>query len=138
MDAWQTLLRTHAHVIAVLERELVDEADLPLSWYDVLLNLHEAPQRRLRMQELADAVVLSRSGLTRLVDRMAVAGLVQRRHSDDDRRVIYAILTDGGERRLREAAPVHVRGIEAHFGQYLTESEANELVGTLSRVMRGE
>ena len=84
-----------------LERDLLAEAELPLGWYDVLLQLAEAPERRLRMAELADRVLLSRSGLTRLVDRLAAEGLVTREPFPDDARGPYTVLTDAGLDRLR-------------------------------------
>ncbi|MBK8561612.1 MAG: MarR family transcriptional regulator [Dehalococcoidia bacterium] len=86
MAAWRTFLTAHARVTALLEDELQRERELPLTWYDVLLHLREAPERRLRMTELAAAVLLSKSGLTRLVDRMYAAGLVNRSPDGDDRR----------------------------------------------------
>src|SRR5688572_19066860 len=99
MRAWQALLHAHHQVIRMLDRELRDEHDLPLAAYDVLLRLARAPGRALRMTELADRVMLSPSGMTRLVDRLVDKGLVERRTDPEDGRVALASLTDQGLRR---------------------------------------
>lgn len=91
------------------------EEDLPLASYDVLVQLAEAPERRLRMTELAGAVLLSRSGLTRLVDRLTSEALVTRQVCEDDARGTYAVITDRGIARLRKASKVHLRGVEEHM-----------------------
>ena len=134
MAAWRAFLTAHARVTAALERELLAERGLPLAWYDVLVQLSEAPGGHLRMTDLAAAVLLSKSGLTRLVDRMAEAGLVDRSPSDADRRGRTVCLTAAGAARLREAAPVHLQGIEEHFAGRLSEAEAWALAEVLSRV----
>jgi DNA-binding MarR family transcriptional regulator len=137
MGAWRAFLAAHARVTAALERELVAERGLPLAWYDVLVQLSEAPVGRLRMTDLAAAVLLSKSGLTRLVDRMAEAGLVERSPNDADRRGRIVCLTAAGTARLREAAPVHLRGVQEHFGARLTGNDARLLSETLAKVGRG-
>jgi DNA-binding MarR family transcriptional regulator len=134
MRAWRSFLEAHARVVDALARELKEVEDLPLPWYDVLVQLHEAPQRRLRMQELAEAVVLSKTGLTRLVDRMERAGLVVREPCPDDRRGTYAELTDAGYERLRQTAPTHLRGIDAHFTSLIDAAEAETLARVLERI----
>ncbi|MBK9344661.1 MAG: MarR family transcriptional regulator [Dehalococcoidia bacterium] len=133
--AWRTFLTAHARVTALLEDELQRERELPLTWYDVLLHLREAPERRLRMTELAAAVLLSKSGLTRLVDRMYAAGLVNRSPDGDDRRGRWVMLTPQGKKRLREAGPVHVRGINRHFIDYLTPEAAQGMTEALARIV---
>ena len=95
VGVWRAYLRTHAEMVRRLERDLQAQADMPLGWYDVLLQLAEAPERRLRMAELAEQVLLSRSGLTRLVDRLAAEGLVTREPFPGDARGLYTVLTDG-------------------------------------------
>jgi DNA-binding MarR family transcriptional regulator len=134
MKAWRAFLTAHARVTAVLETELQQERALPLAWYDVLLQLREAPDRRLRMTELAGAVLLSKSGLTRLVDRMCAAGLVDRSADSADRRGRWVTLTEAGRARLREAAPVHLRGIAEHFTDQLSEADARVLAAALSSI----
>ena len=127
IGAWRAFLRAHAQVIRRLERELQDEQGLALTDYDVLVQLSAAPDRRLRMSELADALLLSRSGATRLVDRLVVGGLVERVMCEDDRRGQWAALTDAGLRRLREAAPIHLRGVATHFLDRLSPDELARL-----------
>jgi DNA-binding MarR family transcriptional regulator len=127
MAAWVGFLRVHAALVDVLGRELEQEAGLPLSWYDVLVQLTVAPEGRLRMQDLADAVILSKSGLTRLVDRMETAGLVARTSCPSDRRGTFAEITPAGTRALEEARPTHHRGIAEHFASHLGERELTAL-----------
>jgi DNA-binding MarR family transcriptional regulator len=134
LAAWRALLHAHLTVTTVLNRELEAEAGLPLTWYDVLLTLHDAGGR-LRMQELARSVLLSKSGVTRLVDRMARAGLVTREPCEDDRRGLLAVLTDAGEAALRRAAPVHLRGIDEHFCRHLDDHDAGVVHRALARVI---
>ena len=135
LAAWRLLLEAHATVTELLERELVAERGLPLNRYDVLLNLAEAPGGRLRMQELSASVLLSKSGLSRLVDRMVEAGLVRRERCEDDRRGWYAVLTDRGRSALRRAAPVHLRGIHEHFTSHLEPEEVEAMRAALARVV---
>lgn len=134
LRAWRALLESHARIVELLTTELRDAHDLPLTWYDVLLQLNEAPDRRLRMQELADRVLLSKSGLTRLIDRMEKADLVARSACPSDRRGTFAELTPAGRRRLRETAPVHLQGIINHVANLLDDEEAATLEHLLRRL----
>ena len=134
VGVWRSFLRAHAGAMRELERELATDAGLPLAWYDVLLQLAEAPQRRLRMAELADQVLLSRSGLTRLVDRLQAEGLVRREPSPDDARGMYTVLTDAGFLRLRAAAPIHLSGIQRHWLSRFSDDELRQLGDLLGRV----
>lgn len=133
LAAWRSFLHGHLVLTGVLEREMEAETGLPLTWYDVLLNLNEAGGR-LRMQELARSIVLSKSGLTRLVDRMVGAGYVCREPAEGDRRGLMAVLTPEGKEALRRAAPVHVRGIEEHFGRHVSDEEAAVVRDVFDRV----
>lgn len=135
LAAWRSFLETHARVTSVLQEELEAERDLPLTWYDVLVQLEEAQDRRLRMTDLAAAVLLSKSGLTRLIDRMCTAGLVERAPDPNDRRGTYVILTEAGLHRNKDAAPVHMRGIEEHFACHLGESEAVAMREAFGRIL---
>jgi DNA-binding MarR family transcriptional regulator len=135
LAAWRLLLEAHATVTELLEHELLAERGLPLNRYDVLLNLAEAPGGRLRMQELSASVLLSKSGLSRLVDRMVEAGLIRRERCQDDRRGWFAVLTDQGRSALRRAAPVHLRGIRQHFTRHLEPDEVAVLAEALARVV---
>jgi DNA-binding MarR family transcriptional regulator len=133
-EAWKAFLRAQAGLIRTLDRELVAEQGLPITFFDVLAQLSRAGGR-LRMSKLADAVLLSRSGVTRLVDRMVRAGLVRREQCPEDRRSLYATLTPKGERALAEALPVHFRGIAHHFGRHLSDEEAKALAAALGRML---
>ena len=135
LEVWQQFLRAHRQVLGVLGDELEQERGLPLAWYEVLLHVERAPDRRLRMSDLADAVVLSPSGLTRLVDRMVDDGLVRREPCPSDRRSTYAVLTADGRSALRRAAPTHLRGIDEHFARLLTDDEVGALSRALGRVL---
>jgi len=134
LAAWRSLLEAHAAVTELLARELEDERGLPLAWYEVLLQLATAPGGRLRMQDLAQSVLLSKSGLTRLVDRMERDGLVSRERCPSDRRGTFAVLTSKGRTAFRRAAPVHLRGIQDHFAGHLDGDEAEVLHAVLARV----
>ena len=132
--AWRSFLRAHATLVRRLEGELVAEHDLPLPSYDVLVQLSEAPGRRLRMTELAERVLLSRSGLTRLVDRLVRDGLVERQACPDDARGTLAVLTDAGLERLRTAWPTHLRGVAAHLGR-LSPGEVEQLTALMGKLV---
>jgi DNA-binding MarR family transcriptional regulator len=133
--AWRTFLRAHATVVRRLEAELVTEHDLPLASYDVLVQLSEAADRRLRMTELADRVLLSRSGLTRLADRLERDGLLERHPCPDDARGTLAVLTGAGLQRLRDAWPTHRRGVAEHFTGRLTAPEVDQLATLLGALV---
>jgi DNA-binding MarR family transcriptional regulator len=133
IGVWRSFLRAHAQAIRELERELLAVAGMPLGWYDVLLQLAEAPERRLRMAELADRVLLSRSGLTRLIDRLQAEGLVRREPSPEDARGTFTVLTTDGMARLRAAAPVHLAGIRKHWLAHFSDEELRELATLLQR-----
>ena len=134
LAAWRSLLEAHATVVELLARELEDERGLSLGWYEVLLQLAQAPGGRLRMQDLAQSVLLSKSGLTRLIDRMEGDGLVGRERCPSDRRGAFAVLTPAGRTVFRRAAPVHLRGVQEHFARHLDGAEAELLRACLARV----
>jgi DNA-binding MarR family transcriptional regulator len=135
MAAWGVFLRAHATLVDLLERELQGDQGLPLTWFDVLAQLASAPDGRLRMQELAVAIVLSKSGLTRLVDRLESAGLVERVTCPSDRRGTFAVLTVAGRQALTRAQPVVHQAIEQHFAAQLGPAEINTLGTALTRVV---
>ena len=134
-SAWGALLQVHAAVVPVLDQRLMAEAGMPLRFYDVLLELAAAPERKLRMTELADRVVLSRTRVSRLVEEMATAGLLVREQNPQDGRSAYAALTDLGLRRYRQAAPTYLAGIEEHFAKPLSDRELKALAAALHRVL---
>src|SRR5262245_34856732 len=113
--AWAALLRVHAALVPRLDRELRQAAGMPLAWYDVLLELHAAPGGRLRMSDLGERVVLSRTRVSRVVDELVDAGLVLREANPHDGRSALATLTQAGGRRFRGAAPAYLIGNARHF-----------------------
>jgi DNA-binding MarR family transcriptional regulator len=133
LAAWRAFLEAHHAVMAVLGEEL-EEIGLPIGFYDVLVQLTEA-ERGLRMAELARRVLLSKSGLTRLVDRMAGQGLVRRRPSPEDGRGYYVVATTLGRNALRRASPGHLRGVANHFTSLLTADELTVITRAMNRVV---
>jgi DNA-binding MarR family transcriptional regulator len=131
LAAWLTLLQAQSVVVDGLESDL----DIPLGWFEVLIQLTSAPEGRLKMQELAHSVLLSKSGLTRLVDRMAEAGLVTRAPCPTDRRAIYANVTPAGRAALRKTLPTHNESLAEHFSNVLTKSELVALRATLDKIL---
>jgi DNA-binding MarR family transcriptional regulator len=115
LAAWRGFLRVQSALFRDLDAELTAAHDLPLRSYEVLLLLHEAPERRLRMSDLSRSVLLSPSGMTRLVDRLQREGLVGRERCAEDGRGFYAVLTETGGRRLREARATHLAGVRRLF-----------------------
>lgn len=135
LEAWRTLLRAHAALVRRLEQDLQESCGLPLAWYEVLLHLSRAPGGRLRMQEVAACALLTKSGVTRLVDRMVEEGLVSRAVCPSDHRGAFAVLTPRGRSALRRAAPVHVRGVREYFSSHLTDGDARALETALGKVL---
>jgi DNA-binding MarR family transcriptional regulator len=133
-EAWRALIAAHAAAVERIERELSEAGLPPLGWYDVLLELWRVPGRRLRMFELARAVVLSRSGLTRLVDRLEKEGLLRREPDPEDGRGSFAVLTDEGARMREKMWPIYAEGIAKHFGAHISDEEAEFLTQVLRRV----
>ncbi len=123
LATWRGMLQVHAHVVHELDAEMHARHGLSLSAYEVLMLLADAPERRLRMSELAERVLLSRSGCTRLVDRLAELGFVSRCADDSDGRGLYAKLTAAGTRALREARATHHDGVRRLFLDRLTATD---------------
>lgn len=136
LRAWVAFLQAYAVVTRRLEAELHAERGISLAEYDALVQLAVADERRLRMSELAERVVLSRSGVSRLVDRLEGDGLVARRACPTDARGAWAELTPAGLDRLRAAAPVHLRGVDGHFLSAIDEEDREGLVRALEAVVR--
>src|SRR6516162_2652890 len=136
LAAWRTFLKAHATIINLIERDLVTAKRPPLSTYDVLIELYEAPEHRLRMHELAERVVLSRSGLTRLVDRLEAEGLLTRDRCGTDRRGAFAVITEQGIAALQKTWPIYARGIAEYFARWLTLEEAQFLESALGRILQ--
>lgn len=131
---WRTMLRAEAQISRRLQADLLARHDLALGSYDVLMHLGEAPGGRLRMNDLAGRVLLSRSGLTRLVDRMERDGLVVRQSCPSDARGLYAVLTSGGRDRLAEATPTYRQGVRDHLLSRLDEPDLRTLGHILDKL----
>jgi DNA-binding MarR family transcriptional regulator len=138
MGAWRAFLRAHAVVTRRLEADLMAEHQLPLATYDVLVQLVEAPDQRLRMTDLAQRVLLSRSGLTRLVDRLETEGLVRREACTSDARGLFAVLTSAGRDRLRAATATHLRGVSDYAVGRLAPEELVQFSAVLSVLLGDE
>ena len=135
-QAWALLLAVRARLVDRIEVELA-QAGLPsLAWYDVLWELEKADDGRLRMHELAERTVLTRSNLTRLADRLEQAGLLAREPSPDDRRGFFCVITRQGRDMRKKMWPLYSAQIEALFAQHLTAREAESLAGALGKVLR--
>src|SRR3712207_1239062 len=126
LGAWRGLLRAHAMLVKRLDAELESAHGLALTSYEVLLHLSHADGRRMRMCDVADSVLLSRSGLTRMIDRLERDGLVERVSCPDDARGAYARLTDAGRRKLEQAGATHLAGVRAHFLDQIGRASCRE------------
>jgi DNA-binding MarR family transcriptional regulator len=137
LGAWRGLLRVHAALVKALDAELLQAHGLPLSSYEVLITLEAAPGRRRRMSELADSVLLSRSGMTRLVDRLEREGLIARDQCTDDGRGWFAVLTDRGAELLAQARVTHLAGVRERFLRHFGEEELVRLAESWDRIVPG-
>jgi DNA-binding MarR family transcriptional regulator len=138
VQAWRGLLVAHSRLVPAVEADLRAAAQIPLSWYDVLLELNAAPDRRLRMSELGQRVVLSRTRVSRVVDELAAAGLAERQPDQADGRSSFAVLTAHGKDALRRAWPVYQQAIRRHLGARLTPEQGRELAALLERAITPE
>lgn len=134
LEAWRSLLTAHAALVDVLGSEMKAELGLPLSWYEVLLYLNESESSTLRMHELAESLLLSRSAATRFVERMESAGLVDRRPCETDRRGTQVAMTAAGREAFATAAPFHLEGIKRHFSDLIDDGEAVLITAVMSRI----
>jgi DNA-binding MarR family transcriptional regulator len=134
-DTWGALLKVHAALVPRLDRELQETHGLPLTWYDVLLELSVAPERRLTMGQLGSVAAVSRTRVSRVVDELVRAGLVAREPNPDDGRSAFAALTTAGRAALRKAAPTYVAAVRREFADHLTLREAEVLTGALRKVL---
>jgi DNA-binding MarR family transcriptional regulator len=133
--AWRGVLVAQDRVVRAIDRDLADAGRVPLSWYDVLLELNAAPGRCLRMHDLSRRVVLSRSRVSRLVDDLERQRLVERRADPGDGRATLACLTPQGRGALRRAAPIYLRGIDRYFTTHLDEAERATIARAMQRVI---
>jgi DNA-binding MarR family transcriptional regulator len=137
LGAWRGMLRVHSALVKALDAELLAEHRLPLTSYEVLINLQAAPGRRRRMAELADSVLLSRSGMTRLVDRLERDGLLERDTCSSDGRGTFAVLTEKGDAMLSRARATHLDGVRERFLRHFAESDLRQLAQYWERVLPG-
>jgi DNA-binding MarR family transcriptional regulator len=134
LEAWRSFLQSHASILRALDAELVAVQGITARDYEVLLYLAQAPERKLPMSALAESTMLTRSGITRLVDGLVSAGLIERMACERDARVSYAQLTDHGYEKLREAGCTHVAGIERLFLEHFSHEELEQLALLLARL----
>jgi DNA-binding MarR family transcriptional regulator len=134
VDAWARLLRGHASATRELSARLVAEHGLTINDYGALLCLARAEDGRLRRVDLAEELLLTASGVTRLLDGLERAGFVERAACASDRRVTYAVLTTAGKMKLEEASESHLAGVRALFEERFTEEEVDQLASLLARL----
>ena len=133
LRTWRLFFESALALTDVLDSELEHAVGIPMRWYDALVHLEEAPEG-IRMNELAERILYSKSGLTRVIDRMEEAGFVKRVHPADDRRSILVVLTAKGTETMEEARRYHRDGIERHFSQHLTDADVKALTRALEKV----
>jgi DNA-binding MarR family transcriptional regulator len=133
LRAWRLYFESALALIDVLDTELERDTGLALPWYDVLVHLEDAPAG-LRMNELAERILYSKSGFTRVVDKMEAAGLVRRVRPENDRRSILVLLTDQGRRTMEDARRHHRHGIEEHFSRHLADADIKALTRALEKI----
>jgi DNA-binding MarR family transcriptional regulator len=138
VESFVSLVRAYTHVTRELNAQLTGDHGLTISDYEVLLRLSRAPERRLRRVDLAQQVLLTASGITRLLDGLERQGFVARAACDSDRRVVYAVLTDDGAAKLRDASKTHVAQIEDYFTSRYEAAELTELTALLGRIELGD
>ena len=134
LEAWRSYLQSHASIVRVLDAELAADHGITSRDYEVLLYLAQEDGHRLPMSALAERTMLTRSGITRLVDGLVNSGLIERVACPNDARVSYAQLTDSGYEKLREAGCTHVRSIQHLFLEHFAPEEIERLAGLLSRL----
>jgi DNA-binding MarR family transcriptional regulator len=137
LAAWRGMLRVHAALLRDLDAELVAANGISLRSYEVLLYLGDAPETRLRMTDLSASVLLSASGVSRLVDRLERDGLVRRERCTEDARGYWAVLTAAGSKQLAEARPTHLAGVRRLFLAHFGERDLRELAGFWERLLPG-
>lgn len=132
---WQGFLRAHHRLVRSLDRDLRDNHDITIDWYDVLYQI-SAAGGRLTMSELADAVLVTAPNCTRIVDRMVGAGLLRRETERSDARIRYAVLTVEGLAKLRESSATHVGAVREHFTDHVPEGGSEQLATLFGAVVR--
>jgi len=134
IDGWASLMRTRQYLLDLVEADLKNAGLPPLGWYDVLLELKRAPQGRLRLNEIGARMLLEKSNLTRLIDRLEGEAYVTRKACDDDKRGAYAVITPAGRALQKRMWPVYAESIETHFASRLSQQEVTSLLGLLRKL----
>ena len=135
LDAWRGFLFAHAKVVRALEADMLEQHDLPLSWFDLLGRIKQASGQRLRMHQLEEASLFTRSGITGLADRIEKAGFVRRERSAEDRRGVYLAITQAGIDKMDEVWPDHVASIQENFGQHIDAKSAKGLQAVTEKIL---
>ena len=135
LDAWRGVLFSHAKVLRALEADMLEQHDLRITLFDVLSRLKGAPDHRLRMSELEEASLFTRSGITALADRLEKVGLVQRERSTEDRRGVYLALTESGLEKFNAVWADHQKSIQEHFGRHIDAEDAAAVTAAMSKIL---
>jgi len=137
LDAWELFITRQSLVLGQIERSLdSQEAAVPLHWYDVLLVLKSAPEGKMRLAEIAERIVTSRSALTRSIDKIEAAGLIRKVKAKEDGRGLYAVITESGRKAQKETWVYYQQAIQEYFGKFFTEREADQLASLLANIPR--
>jgi DNA-binding MarR family transcriptional regulator len=135
VSSWASYLKVHARVINEIEKELARAGQIPLTWYDILLSVNGSPGNRKRMIEIAEEVVLTKSGLSRSVDKLTEAGLLVKEPCPDDKRGSFAVITDKGIQALKNAWPVYRKCINKYFGENLDKHEITTVHQAMNKIL---
>jgi DNA-binding MarR family transcriptional regulator len=135
VSSWASFLKVHARIINEIEKELARAKVIPLTWYDVLLSVNGSPGNRKRMIEIAEEVVLTKSGLSRSVDKLIEAGLIQKEACPEDKRGSYAVITEKGIKALKDAWPVYRKCINQYFGGNLDQHEIIIIHNSMNKIL---
>ena len=135
LDTWRGFLFANAKVVRALDTDMIEQHDLSLTWFDLLSRIKQAPGQRLRMHQLEEASLFTRSGITGLADRLEKAGFVRRERSAEDRRGVYLAITQAGIDKIDEVWPDHQLSIQNHFGQHLDPKGAKALQAATEKIL---
>ena len=135
LDTWRGFLFANAKVVRALDSDMIEQHDLSLTWFDLLSRIKQAPGQRLRMHQLEEASLFTRSGITGLADRLEKAGFVRRERSAEDRRGVYLAITQAGIDKIDEVWPDHQLSIQKHFGEHLDPEDVKALQATTEKIL---
>ena len=135
LDTWRGFLFANAKVVRALDTDMIEQHDLSLTWFDLLSRIKQAPDQRLRMHQLEEASLFTRSGITGLADRLEKAGFVRRERSAEDRRGVYLAITQAGIDKIDEVWPDHQLSIQKHFGKHLDPEDVKALQATTEKIL---